>query len=210
MNFTSTFLQNETRPVSIDLVIPLIKFFVGLITVILYAVILLCLTSCTSIGYSSRMFLLMIFSYNLVYYFVLTFYSPFVGAGFIQVHNVTIKKIISTIILTPIYALHLGQMIIAVERLVIFEYSSKHARLFSPYVTKLYLLIIFLYGFGFGLMSWADCCYFVYNPINQVWSYPNDVQTNYRLKVGLFSNYINAIITLAMYTSILLYVHKIK
>lgn len=203
-------ISNQTN-FTFTTLVPLVKFAFGLIIVSLYMIIILCLPLCTNVSPSSRKFLMMIFSLHLVSYLMLTLYSPFVALGYIaEIKNVIVLKIISTIFLTPLYALHLAHAVTAFNRFIAIKFPAMHDKLFSKSKTYMLMLAIFLYGSCSGLISWFDCCYMVYQPDTQVWLYPNDVGTNYRIYGIVFSNFGSALITGTLYILIIYHLHKMK
>lgn len=177
-------------------------------TVFLFVIILFCLITSKCLYYSCKRFLVVLYLLLLLNYILLTFYSPFVAMGFIiSENNETFLKLISTAFHFQAYGIHITHSIIAVDRLVIIKFTSKHAVLFSVHRTKSLILFIIMYACILSGTSWFYCCYVVYNPVHQMWYYPNDEITHYRTYLSI-SVYVNGVITLLIYCYILLYIRQ--
>lgn len=175
-----------------------IKFMLGFLTFFLHTIVLVFIRSCTTITYSSRMFLISMYVFQIIYYLILTFYSPFVGMGVIKVEDKIVLKMISFIFLLPVYFLHLMSSFVAVDRLVAIQFSKSHVVIFTKKRTVVIICICVMYGIIFAAFSYTDCCFIVYNPTTQVWIYPYD-KMNYRVISGSLSTYCNALLTAVVY-----------
>lgn len=202
--------DNDTVAVEYNMPLAVTKFVLGLITLTFYLIILYCIPWCSCISYSSRMFMIMLFSMNSIYYVVITFYTPIIASGIVEnFHDEIYTMIISVIFLFPFYSLHLGQTIISLDRLVAIRLASEHKILFSKWRTRFLILFTVCYGLAFALPSFLKCCYISYNPILQVWIYPND-RKHYRLLCGQVSNYVNGALTAFVYCFVLYHINKMK
>lgn len=201
--------NNSSLPTALSPWVPVVKFTFGFLTASLFTIVLSSIPFCKTLVHSSKVFLMMFYSLNLLCYGLMTFYSPFVALGLILIENQTMISIVAFFYQLSAFGLHIIQGVLAVDRLVALRFPTKQGVLFSRTRTKLLILFIILYTVILSSSSFLYCCAIVYHPTMQVWYYPNDEGTRYRTYLGISLNG-NGVLVLIVYSYIVYYINKRK